>query len=694
MVPLAPLARLILRPLAAPMLTLLIVAACYGQGGPSFSITSFVSGSTTTLNAGTLTQTVTAHNSGATASFGAFFTSGGSGFSIQPSTGTLNANSSMPLTITFAANGTPPGNYNGSFTIQSGDGSTSASGTASETVNGILIAEQNSLTLNLSGTQPQNQTLTVIEAAGFSIPVVAKYSGQSGPVVTVTSPSNTPDLVNIQAAIGTLATGASAMGALTLTCGSGTPCSDTPLNIPVVINATPPAMNTSVLPHFAVGASFVSDFYVVNSSNAAAKFSIAFHDDSGSPVTVPFGASGNISTLTGSIPAKGSGFYEAGTPQGTLVGGSALITSDPGITVQALFRRLGSDGSYYEAAVPASSGSKEIQVPFDDTTFSANGSQIYTGLAIANLDAANAANVSCTAKDSGGNVIPSAIPAQMLNPLGHWAGYLFQPLLGLRGTLDCTSNTEIGAIGIRALGANALSSLPIITLPIGNSSAPKVLPHFAAGGSFVSDFYVVNSGNATATFTIAFHDDNGNLEAIPFLGLGSLTELSGSLPPGGSTFYEAGTPQGTLQSGSALITSDPGITVQALFRRLGSDGSYYEAAVPAATGSTQIQIPFDDTTFSADGAQIYTGLAVANLNTSGASNLSCTASDSNGNAIPNAIPAQTLNPLGHWAGYLFTALVGERGTLDCTSNTMIGAVGIRALGANALSSLPVIVITP
>jgi hypothetical protein len=447
------------------------------------------------------------------------------------------------------------------------------------------------------------------------------------------------------------------------------------------------ASRTSVLPHFAVGGSFATDFYIVNCGFSPANFSISFYGDNGSPVAVPYG-SASVTTLSDTVPAGGSEYYEVGTPQGQAASGSAMISSDPSITIQALFRRQGSDGAYDEAAVPAASGSNEIEVTFDATTFSGNGAQIYTGLAIANLDTSNTANVSCTARDSAGNVIPNAIPAQSLNPLGHWANYVFPALTGQRGTLDCTSNTQIGAIGVRALG-NALSSLPVITLPISNAAGTKVLPHFAVGGSFVSDFYVVNSGSNRANFSISFHDDNGHPITLPFAGLGNLSTLSGSIPARGAGFYEAGTPQGTLLSGSAVISSDPSITIQALFRRQGSDGSYCEAAVPAATGSNEIEVPFDATTFGANGAQIYTGLAIANLDTSNTANVSCTARDSAGNVIPNAIPAQSLNPLGHWANYVFPALTGQRGTLDCTSNTQIGAVGIRALG-NALSSLPVI----
>jgi hypothetical protein len=446
---------------------------------------------------------------------------------------------------------------------------------------------------------------------------------------------------------------------------------------------------TGVLPQFAAGGSFVTDFYVVNSAKTVGTFSISFFADNGSPVAVPYNGV-PVTILNGTVPAGGAGFYEVGTPEGAAQSGSAVISSAPSVTIQALFRRKGSNGSYYEAAVPPTTGSHEVQVPFDATTFSGNGSQIYTGLAVANL-AGISADLSCAARNSQGSPIPNAISAPVLDPSGDWAAYLFPALTGLRGTIDCTSNTQIGAVGIRALGTNALSSLPVISIPIGNSTGPKVLPQVAVGASFVTDFYVVNSSlTSSANFSIDFNDDNGNPVALPFTRLGSLSTLSGTIPAGGSGFYEAGTPQGAPLSGSAVVSSDPSITIQALFRRLGSDGSYYEAAVPATAGSNEILVPFDGTTFSGNGAQIYTGFAIANLDASTPASLACTARDALGSTIPNAIEAPTLNPSGHWAAYLFPALTGLRGTLDCTSNTPIAGMGIRALGTNAISSLPVI----
>jgi len=228
-------------------------------------------------------------------------------------------------------------------------------------------------------------------------------------------------------------------------------------------DATPSGVS-SVLPHFAVGGSFVTGFSVVNTSPQPANFSISFRDDNGNPVSLPFSGLGTLGTLSDTIVANGAKYYEAGTPQGALIAGSGMVTADAAITIQALFRRLGSDNSYYEVAVPASAGLNEFEIPFDDTTFAATGAQIYTGFAIANLDTANSANVTCTARDAAGTIIPGAISVPALNPMGHWAGYLFPALTGQRGTLDCASNTRIGAVGLRALGANGISSLPVIAI--------------------------------------------------------------------------------------------------------------------------------------------------------------------------------------------------------------------------------------
>jgi hypothetical protein len=220
---------------------------------------------------------------------------------------------------------------------------------------------------------------------------------------------------------------------------------------------------SNVLPHFAAGDSFVTDLLVINSSAQPAHFSINFYTDSGAPATLPFNGIGSLSTLTDTVPGFGTGFYEAGNPQSPLQGGWALIKADPSITVQALFRNHASSGGYYEAAVPSYPGSGGFRIPFDASTFPATGDPFYTGFAIVNLDAKNTAAITCTARDFRGVVIPNAINVPVLNPLGHWANYLFPALTGVRGTIDCSASSSIAGIGLRFIGTNTFTSLPVIT---------------------------------------------------------------------------------------------------------------------------------------------------------------------------------------------------------------------------------------
>jgi hypothetical protein len=226
---------------------------------------------------------------------------------------------------------------------------------------------------------------------------------------------------------------------------------------------TPTATQNSALPHFAAQDVWTTGIFVVNTAAAPANFSIAFHQDNGSPISLPFSPPAN--TLSGKLPALGSAYYETTNPAGApLIEGWGQITADPSIVIQALFRE-NSTGTYYEAAVPSNAGSMEFEIPFDATTFGATGAPFFTGFAIANLDPVNTATVTCTARDSNGNVIPNAFTAAtgppQLNPLGHWAGYLFPALSGIRGTIDCVSNTNIAAIALRFIGNNAFSSLSV-----------------------------------------------------------------------------------------------------------------------------------------------------------------------------------------------------------------------------------------
>lgn len=243
-------------------------------------------------------------------------------------------------------------------------------------------------------------------------------------------------------------------------CGS----SGAPATIADAVAPSPAETIVNAIPHLAVGNNFTTAFYVVNSADQPAKFSMSFYDDRGKPLRIPFADGSAVSTIADIVPGNGSRYFEAGNPRSrTLIAGSAVVRENPSITIQALVRHYASGNIFYEAAIPASSGALETQIAFDETIFPPTGAQISTGIAIANLDTNEAATVVCTARNRSGNVIPDAVKVPVLQPLGHWAGIGFPALSGLQGTLECTSNTKIGAIALRSMPNGAISSLPVIT---------------------------------------------------------------------------------------------------------------------------------------------------------------------------------------------------------------------------------------
>jgi hypothetical protein len=100
-------------------------------------------------------------------------------------------------------------------------------------------------------------------------------------------------------------------------------------------------------------------------------------------------------------------------------------------------------------------------MPFDATTFAETGAPFYTGVAVVNLDSTATANITCTARDSGGALIPNGVSLPPLPPRGHYANYLFPNLTGKRGAIDCTSNTAVAALGLRFIGNDAFTSLSV-----------------------------------------------------------------------------------------------------------------------------------------------------------------------------------------------------------------------------------------
>lgn len=219
----------------------------------------------------------------------------------------------------------------------------------------------------------------------------------------------------------------------------------------------------------------------------------------------------------------------------------------------------------------------------------------------------------------------------------------------------------------------------------------RPVPHVAFGGVWTTDLFAVSYATHAGDLSIAFYDDSGSPMAVPFTGgLGKLNTLTDTVPALGRKDYEASDASGPIQSGWALVTADSSIETQAIFRNATPSGTYYEAAVRTGEAYSHFLVPFDATTFAPTGGPLYTTFAIVNLNPLGAANVVCSARDASGAVITNALTIPTLNPLGHYAGYLGPALTGKRGTLDCSADTLVSAIALRLIGDDAFSTLPVI----
>jgi hypothetical protein len=186
-------------------------------------------------------------------------------------------------------------------------------------LNSVLIPEYYSTQITVSPTCPPaaNPCANYVVPMG-PVPSFALYGSHSfsGPIATINFQNAPPGFYTIKLAVNIQG----CPNALTCQVPYDTFSGNIQFTAQVVSAIGAPS---NVLPHFAVGGSFVTDFIIVNNSSQAAKFSINFYTDSGAPASLPFNGLGTLSTLADSLPGFGTAFYEAGGPQFPLQGDGA-----------------------------------------------------------------------------------------------------------------------------------------------------------------------------------------------------------------------------------------------------------------------------------------------------------------------------------------------------------------------------------
>ena len=460
---------------------------------PSFTVTPTVSATTSDNSPLIVTKTVTLTNTGSSgASFGSSIQGeANANFSISPTSGFVNAGSSVPITVTFNSTGqlVAPGYYLATYTIvdtttiiqsqtpapmlrhmgnlrrgslkgiwprSSGSSTTSNSGTFQVTNNAVPQASVTSLLFTMPEGSQQTEPFTIVDAGGFSVNVTASYAGAgsaAGAVSVGNGSGATPITMTATARTSGLVTGQN-IGAVTISCVS-VPCQP-PLNIPVDITVQSPTQTGSgphVMSHLANGGGWTTTILLVNAGSQTASYTLNSYGDNGSALSLPLAGGGNTSSLQGPLAPGQLGVIET-DGSGSLTEGWAELVSTGAIGGTGIFTAsppMGAPPS--EAAVPLdSAGGTTVYIPYDNT----RGQYIYSSsFALANPNS-TAANVIVTFTNQAGNAIPVQKSQITIPANGHYASVLgidYPEVNGQRGIMQFKSNVAIDGLGIRYNGS-------------------------------------------------------------------------------------------------------------------------------------------------------------------------------------------------------------------------------------------------
>ena len=156
---------------------------------------------------------------------------------------------------------------------------------------------------------------------------------------------------------------------------------------------------TKTIPHIANGGGWKTTFLIVNTAAQAANFTLKFWHDNGTALTLPLGADGTVSSITGTLQPGEIRVVQT-TDTGPLVTGWAELSGLTGaIGGTAIFALQSPGQSDSEAAVPFSTASStHLFMPYD---YSPGYS---TGIALTNTGPAQAIVTATFTDDSGNNL--------------------------------------------------------------------------------------------------------------------------------------------------------------------------------------------------------------------------------------------------------------------------------------------------
>ena len=273
------------------------------------------------------------------------------------------------------------------------------------------------------------------------------------------------------------------------------------------------------------------------------------------------------------------------------------------------------------------------------------------------------------------------------------------------GTFTFESSVPIAVIALRGF-TNEADEFLMTTLPVAplspDSEETVYIPHFAAGGGWVTQVILVNPTDSTITGTVGFlGPGSGPTEASPViltLDDGSTgSDFDYSIPPRSSQRFTTANPFGELNSGSVRAVPDSGNAAPSglvVFSYAPAGKTLSEAGVPALPKGSAFRVYAEASGMPGQMGSINTGLAITNVaDTSNTVTLEVTHLDGSLAAAPEPL---TLPPSGQVARFLneiFSLPDNFSGVLRVTSTADIAIVALR-LRVNENDEIKVTTLSP
>ena len=384
------------------------------------------------------------------------------------------------------------------------------------------------------------------------------------------------------------------------------------------------------------------------------------------------------------------------------ISADAVSTTPSGI---AIFQYRNSQGVLIaEASVPATELIQEGRI------FAEVEGPVNTGLAIANPNDETAI-ISFYFTDTTGTNLGSGNfelgehkqTAKFLNQEPFNEALLDgSPVLG---TFTFESSVPIAVIALRGFTNEAdeflMTTLPVA--PLSPASEETVyIPHFAAGGGWVTQVILVNPTDSMITGTVGFlGPGSGTAAASPViltLDDGSTgSDFDYSIPPRSSQRFTTSDPFGELNTGSVRVVPGSGNAAPSglvVFSYAPAGKTLSEAGVPALPKGSAFRAYAEASGMPGQMGSISTGLAITNVgDTSNTVTLEVTHLDGSLAAAPEPL---TLPPSGQVARFLndiFSLPDNFSGVLRVTSTADIAIVALR-LRVNENGEIKVTTLVP